>query len=140
LIELEDLQAGNNDFVFLINDTPYCDPSLPNVNIDGKVINSISIGTDPRNTYISMSSNVKMNLTWKVQIVGNWSETVKNVIDCQFDENGNLCASLPELPAGNYEYMFLINGSQFVDESLAHKKNLFKNYNFMEIQENEVFY
>ena len=93
MIELEDLQAGNNDFVFLINETPYCDPSLPNVNIDGKVINSISIGTDPRNTYISMSSNVKMNLTWKVQIVGNWSETVKNVIDCQVIEVTSNCST-----------------------------------------------
>ena len=93
-----------------------------------------------------------MNLTWKVQIVGNWSETFDHVIDCQvleiifscckilpvsfkLDENRNLCATLPELPAGNYEYMFLINGSQFVDESFAHKKNLFKNYNIMEISE-----
>ena len=53
------------------------------MSIDGKVINSICVGTDPRNPYISMSSEVQMNLTWKVQIVGNWSETFDHVIDCQ---------------------------------------------------------
>ena len=53
----------------------------------------------------------------------------------KFDENGNLCASLPELQAGNYEYMFLVNGSQFVDESLAHKKQIFGNCNVMQILE-----
>ena len=82
-IDLDDLQSGNNDYEFLINDTHYCDPTLPNVNIDGKAINSLSLWTDPRNPFISMSSKVQMKLNWKIQIIGNWSDGSDNIINCQ---------------------------------------------------------
>ena len=53
----------------------------------------------------------------------------------KFDETGNLIAQLPELAAGEYEYKLFINGTQFVDESLTHKKDFFRNFNVLKISD-----
>ena len=42
---------------------------------------------------------------------GSWG---KDVIDCCWDEDGNVCAELPPLQPGLHHYNFLINGSQVI--------------------------
>ena len=47
----------------------------------------------------------------QVQMQGSWG---KDVIDCCWDEDGNVCAELPPLQPGLQHYNFLINGSQVI--------------------------
>merc|ERR1711934_908769 len=134
-LEIEDLRPGANDFDFSINDTKFYDPALPTVMNEKLLCNTFLLYTDPRCPFVSLSSNLQMELHWKVQLIGNWSEELGNTIDCKFDEIGNLIAQLPELAAGEYEYKLLINGTQFVDESLTYKKDFFRSCNVFEISD-----
>ena len=82
-IELEDLKPGSNDFDFSINGTTFADPSLPTVMNDQLFSNTFMLYTDPRCQVVSMSSKLRMELHWKVQLIGNWSEELGNTIDCK---------------------------------------------------------
>lgn len=82
-LELEDLKPGSNDFDFSINDTKFADPSLPTVMNDQLFSNTFMLYTDPRCQLVSMSSKLQMELHWKVQLIGNWSEELGNTIDCK---------------------------------------------------------
>ena len=82
-LELEDLKPGPNDFDFSINGTKFADPSLPTVMNDQLVSNTFMLYTDPRCQFVSMSSKLQMELHWKVQLIGNWSEELGNIIDCK---------------------------------------------------------
>ena len=82
-IELEDLKPGSNDFDFSINGTTFADPSLPTIMNDQLFSNTFMLYTDPRCQFVSMSSKLRMELHWKVQLIGNWSEELGNTIDCK---------------------------------------------------------
>jgi len=136
--ELDDLKSGNNNFRFKINGTNYCDSSIPIISLNGETFNTISVFASTTSPIMSLSSKVNIGMTFKVTLVGNWSEEFGNVVvDCKFNENGKLCANIPKLPNGEYQFKFLINGNQFVDHSLAFKEDLFSCYNLMKILEND---
>ena len=90
------------------------------------------------------------HLMWKVQLVGDWSEEFGNIIDCQVQqnsldfkdevcvqilENGEIVVKLPSLPAGEYQYKFLINGVPLVDEKMNFKRDLFNHCNILKVEE-----
>jgi len=80
-------------------------------------------------------AGLDIKLDWRVQIVGNWNESYRTSLDCKILGNGSLAVSFPDLPAGEHEYKFLINGSEFVDESLPNRKSLFKHCNLLRVSE-----
>ena len=82
-LELEDLRPGANDFDFSINDTKFYDPTLPTVMNEKLLCNTFLLYTDPRCQLVSLSSNLQMELHWKVQLIGNWSDELGNTIDCK---------------------------------------------------------
>merc|ERR1711963_514625 len=65
------------------------------------------------------------------QLIGNWSEEFGNIIDCQILENGEIVVKLPSLPAGEYQYKFLINGVPLVDEKMNFKNDMFNHCNIL---------
>ena len=90
------------------------------------------------------------HLMWKVQLVGDWSEEFGNIIDCQVQqnsldfkdevcvqilENGEIVVKLPSLPAGEYQYKFLINGVPLVDEKMNFKNDIFNHCNILKVEE-----
>ena len=90
------------------------------------------------------------HLMWKVQLVGDWSEEFGNIIDCQVQqnsldfkdevcvqilENGEIVVKLPSLPAGEYQYKFLINGVPLVDEKMNFKNDMFNHCNILKVEE-----
>jgi len=134
--ELEDLKSGNNKLRFQVNGTNYCDSSIPIIRLNGETFNSICVSASTNSPIRSISSKVNIGMTFKVKLVGNWSEEFGNVVDCKFNGNGKLCANIPKLPVGEYQFKFLINGNQFVDQSLQFKQDFLNCCNLMNIFEN----
>ena len=83
-VELDDLKSGNNNFRYKINGTNYCDSSIPIISLNGETFNTISVFASTTSPIMSLSSKVNIGMTFKVTLVGNWSEEFGNVaVDCK---------------------------------------------------------
>eukprot|EP00092_Neocalanus_flemingeri_P076413 GFUD01094776.1.p1 GENE.GFUD01094776.1~~GFUD01094776.1.p1 ORF type:complete len:643 (-),score=181.87 GFUD01094776.1:41-1684(-) len=119
ILDLQNINPGSYKYKFLINQTSFCDETLP---FEQNYFGSTNVFIMWSNNFTpakakSVTINAQITLPWKVQIVGSWSAEPKT-IDCKVCTNGDVVARLPALQPGSYKYKFLINSCQFVDESL----------------------
>lgn len=92
ILDLPNIRPGSYKYKFLINETSFCDGSLPfEETLDGNtnVFTMWSNQFSPANTEtvkinakVTLPLEVQMVIPWKVQIVGRWSEELQ-LIDCQ---------------------------------------------------------
>merc|ERR1719186_269296 len=136
-LDLCNIKPGSYKYKFLINETSFCDETLP---FEQNYFGSTNVFIVWSNNFDPVKAkrvtiNAQITLPWKIKIIGNWSKEQK-IIECQVCTNGDVAARLPPLLPGSYEYKFLINNCQFVDESLPFQNGYLSSCNLLLVKDN----